>query len=165
MWQGDTGISPSAQEVCWLGVERQGGGKLEGKTLAGERVGGLRLLGNSSSPRPQGPARESFKPLHQLLDYFLSAFFWFPLGTWSSQTRDQIQDTFVTYTTAVAMPDPLTCYARQGIEPASWCCRDNCPIPYTTAGTVFSLPEPQLPLYFQRVVPGALGSRDDSEYS
>jgi len=29
----------------------------------------------------------------------------------------------VTYAAAEAMPDPLTHWARPGIEPVSWCCR------------------------------------------
>ena len=37
-----------------------------------------------------------------------SFFFWPPLGIWSSQAKDEIRATVATYTTAAAMPDPLT---------------------------------------------------------
>ena len=52
-------------------------------------------------------------------------FFWLPSGIWSSRTRDQIQVTVATYTTAVAMLDPLTHYAGPETKSASWCCRDS----------------------------------------
>ena len=44
--------------------------------------------------------------------------FWPPCSIWNIQTRAQIQ------ATAAAMLDPLTHWAEQGIEPASWHCRD-----------------------------------------
>lgn len=53
-----------------------------------------------------------------ILPVFLSFFFlfWLPHSIWSSWARDQIRAEAVTYTTAVAMPDPLTHFARPGIE-------------------------------------------------
>lgn len=50
--------------------------------------------------------------------------FWLPLGIGSSWARDRIRATVVTYTEALAMPDPLSHCAGLGIESASWCCRD-----------------------------------------
>ena len=45
-------------------------------------------------------------------------------GIWSYWARDQIRATVVTYTAAVATPNPLTPCAGPGIEPVSWRCRD-----------------------------------------
>ena len=47
-----------------------------------------------------------------------------PNCIWSSQGRDQTQATVVTYATVVVTTNTLTHCARQGIEPASWHCRD-----------------------------------------
>ena len=44
---------------------------------------------------------------------------------YGSQARDQIQVTVVTDAEAVAPLDPLTHCAGQGIELASWRCRDT----------------------------------------
>ena len=49
-------------------------------------------------------------------------FFWPLCGIWSSQARDQIKATVLTYASAVAMLDPLTHCA--GIKHVSWHCRD-----------------------------------------
>ena len=56
---------------------------------------------------------------------FLSFLFWPLHGTWSFQARDQIWAMVVTYTTAVAMPDPLNHCPELGIEPVSWHCRNT----------------------------------------
>ena len=58
------------------------------------------------------------------LFYFIFSHFWPPRGMWSLQARDQIRVTAATSTPAAAMPDPFTRCTGQGIEPASWCCRD-----------------------------------------
>ena len=52
-------------------------------------------------------------------------FFGVPHGIWSSWARDQIQAASTSYTAAAIMPDPLNLYARPGIEPVSWHCRDT----------------------------------------
>ena len=50
-------------------------------------------------------------------------FFLAACGIWSSCARNHIQAVVVTYTTAAAMPDPLTHCAGLGIEFISWCSR------------------------------------------
>ena len=57
--------------------------------------------------------------------FFLFFFFWPSCSMQSSQARDPILNTAVTYTTATATPNPLSHCARPGIEPASWCCGDS----------------------------------------
>ena len=42
--------------------------------------------------------------------------FWLPHGIWSSWARDQIWATVTTYATALATIDPLTHYAKQGLN-------------------------------------------------
>ena len=54
---------------------------------------------------------------------FFCLCFWLPHGIWSSQTRDHVQATVVTYTTAGTVLDPLIPCAGPGIEPVS--CRDT----------------------------------------
>ena len=44
-------------------------------------------------------------------------------GIWSSQAGDKIWPTVGNYTTAAAMPDPLTLCVGPGTKPASWCQR------------------------------------------
>ena len=50
--------------------------------------------------------------------------FFRPGSIGSSWATDQIHAAVVTYTAAVATLDPLTHWARPGIEPESWCCRE-----------------------------------------
>ena len=45
-------------------------------------------------------------------------------GTWSSEARNQIQATVVTYAAAVATIDPLIHCTGPGIQPVSWRYRD-----------------------------------------
>ena len=75
--------------------------------------------------------------LFPFLPSFLFCFsgFWPPHGIWSSQARDQIQATVLTYITAAAALDPFTYCARPGIEPLSRCCRDTTRSRCATAGT------------------------------
>ena len=58
-----------------------------------------------------------------IADFFFFPF-WPPCGIWSSWAKDQIRAAVGTYTTAVAMSDPLTHYAWLGIKPVSWFCRE-----------------------------------------
>ena len=51
--------------------------------------------------------------------------FFFGCPTKNSQARDQIQAAAAAYTAPVVTLGPLTHCAMLGIEPASWCCRDN----------------------------------------
>ena len=76
--------------------------------------------GRYSTRRGEGPGERSL-----CLFPFCSLFFF--LATphiWSYWARDQIRATVVTYTAAVATPNPLTPCAGPGIEPVSWRCRD-----------------------------------------
>ena len=56
--------------------------------------------------------------------FYFILFVWLPHCTWSSWARGQIWAVILTYTTAAAMPDPLTHCAGLGSKPVSWCCRD-----------------------------------------
>ena len=56
--------------------------------------------------------------------FFLSFLFRLLCILWSSKARDQIWGAVMTYTTAVAIPDPLTHCTKLGIQTASWCYRD-----------------------------------------
>ena len=60
--------------------------------------------------------------IYLFIDWLIDWFFLFcpHHGIWSCWARDWIQATVATYTTAVAMPDPLTHCAGPGIKPASW---------------------------------------------
>lgn len=56
----------------------------------------------------------------------------------SSWARDQTPATVATYATAAEMLDPLTHYAMQVIEHASWCCR-NAGIPTLPQGELLEV--------------------------
>ena len=64
------------------------------------------------------------------LRYFLLLFFFFfvPCSTWSSQIRDHIWATVVTYTTAMTTPDPLTHCARPGNQTSVPALQRRCPL-------------------------------------
>ena len=57
--------------------------------------------------------------------FFFPFLFCLPHSTWSSQARDQIWVTVMTYAAAATKLDHLTHGVRPGIEPASWCSRDT----------------------------------------
>ena len=87
--------------------------------------GALASLPSTShiTPRAFRP-HKGLTQTHLMLIPTLFFLFWLPHSIWSSQARDQIQATAVTYARDAATPDLLTHCVRLRIKPASWHCRD-----------------------------------------